>query len=295
MGRLEGDSVFETLAQLIAFFQAQNRHVVVEQGTAEGFAERAKALKHPLRSASFQSCRLQQIGEAADLVIVVGGDGCLLGAGRALVKHNTPVLGVNRGRLGFLTDVSPHCIEAQLAEILAGKYTIEERFLLECEVSRAERPVGSGDALNDVVMHPSQAVQMVEFDLFIEGQFVYTQRSDGLIVATPTGSTAYALSAGGPIMHPNLDAIVLVPMFPHALSSRPLVVPGSSEIKIIVKPNRYHQPLRLSCDGQPGIELAEGDIIRVSKKPQKLKLLHPLDYNFYEACRSKLGWSHKLA
>lgn len=298
MGRIEGDSVFDTLEQLIRFFQSKNRHVLMEQEIAQAYAEQAQQHKPTAGPAiapeSLQSLRLKQMGDAADLVVVVGGDGCLLGAGRALAKSKTPVLGVNRGRLGFLTDVSPQCLEDQLEDILAGKYTIEERFLLEATVSRSGQLVGTGDALNDVVMHPSHAVQMVEFDLVIEGQFVYTQRSDGLIVATPTGSTAYALSAGGPIMHPNLDAIALVPMFPHALSSRPLVVPGSSEIKIVVKPMRHHQPLQLSCDGQAGIELAEGDVIRISKKPQKLQLLHPLNYNFYEACRSKLGWSHKL-
>jgi NAD+ kinase len=302
MGRLEGESVYETLVQLLDFFQAKNRHVVMEQETAEGFLKHAngdsaapvKVANARRQAQSIQSCRLQQIGDATDLVVVVGGDGYLLGAGRALAKYDTPLLGVNRGRLGFLTDVSPNFLEDRLEEILEGKYTIEQRFLLDCWVSRNGDPVGSGDALNDVVMHPSHAVQMVEFDLFIEGQFVYTQRSDGLIVATPTGSTAYALSAGGPIMHPNLDAMALVPMFPHALSSRPLVVPGNSEIKIIVKPTRYHQPLRLSCDGQLGIELAEGDVVRIVKKPQKLQLLHPLNYNFYEACRSKLGWSHKF-
>lgn len=283
-GRLEGEAVQETIEHVIGYLQANNRHVVLEQDTASAFKHHA-----------LQSCHIRQMGGATDLVIVIGGDGCLLGAGRALSKSPTPVLGVNRGRLGFLTDVSPGRLEAQLDRVLTGHYTIEERFLLDCFVTRDGEPLGNGDALNDVVLHPSHAVQMIEFDLFIEGHFVYTQRSDGLIVATPTGSTAYALSAGGPIMHPQLDAIALVPMFPHELSSRPLVVPSHSEIKVVIKPCRHREAVQLSCDGQAGIELAEGDVIRVTKKPQKLKMLHPLEHNFYEACRSKLGWSHKVA
>jgi len=284
MGRLDGDQVAETIHQLINYLQSKNRHIVLEQRTASAIGR-----------SDLQIFDLRKLGQMVDLVIVVGGDGCMLGAGRALCRHGTPMLGVNRGRLGFLADVLPQCFEQQLDQVFSGHYEIEERFLLDCWVTRDEKPVCSGDALNDIVLHPSHAVQMIEFDLYVEGQFVYTQRSDGLIVATPTGSTAYALSAGGPIMHPQLDALVLVPMFPHALSSRPLVIPGSNEIKIILKPARHQQLVELSCDGQSGMVLAEGDVIRIAKKSQRLQLLHPLDQNFYESCRSKLGWSHKLA
>lgn len=282
MGRMGNPQVVESLRQIIRFLAAHNLNIILESSIAE-------TINHET-GLHLQECRLKLLGEVCDLVIVVGGDGCLLGAARALAKHGTPVLGVNRGRLGFLTDVHPKRIESDLSELLAGRYSLESRFLLDCAIKRKGSRVGYGDALNDVVLHPSEAVQMLEFDLYIEGQFVYTQRSDGLIVATPTGSTAYALSGGGPIMHPSLDAIALVPMFPHMLASRPLVVNGNSEIKIIIGPCRTTPP-QISCDGQPGIQLEVGDVVYITKKPHKLKLVHLLEHSFYEACRSKLGWS----
>ena len=179
-------------------------------------------------------CSRKMIGEVSDLIIVVGGDGSLLSAARTLARFDVPVLGVNRGRLGFLTDVSPDEIEQRVGEVLDGQYRIEKRFLLDVMVKHNGEPIGTADALNDVVVNSGTSAKMIEFELYIEGEFVYRQRSDGLIVSTPTGSTAYSLSGGGPIMHPKLDAIVLVPMFPHTLSSRPIVVDGNSEIKIVI-------------------------------------------------------------
>ena len=174
----------------------------------------------------------EHIGRDSDLVIVVGGDGSLLGAARSLAAQEVPVLGVNRGRLGFLTDISPQQLESQLEGVLAGRYVLESRFLLDVLVMRGEEVLARGDALNDVVLNSGVSARMIEFDLYIEEQFVYTQRSDGLIISTPTGSTAYSLSGGGPIMHPGLDALVLVPMFPHTLGSRPLVIHGNSSVRI---------------------------------------------------------------
>ena len=179
-----------------------------------------------LSDTELQVAGASMLGEICDLVIVVGGDGCLLGAARQLVRHNTPILGVNRGQLGFLTDILPIELEQQLEAIFKGQYSIEQRFLLDGALTRNGGMIASGDALNDVVLHAGKAVQMINFELYINGEFVYSQKSDGLIVATPTGSTAYSMSAGGPIMHPSLDAIVIVPMFPHTLNSRPLVVRG---------------------------------------------------------------------
>jgi NAD+ kinase len=153
--------------------------------------------------------------------------------------------------------------------------------------------IGSGVALNDVVLHPGQFIHMLEFELYVDGYFVTSQRSDGMIVSTPTGSTAYALSGGGPIMHPKLDAIVLVPMNPHTLSSRPMVVAGDSEIKIIVGEHNSAVPL-VTCDGQTHAEVGPSDEIHIRKKPHQLKLIHPLTHNFYERCRSKLGWGGHL-
>jgi len=221
--------------------------------------------------------------------VVVGGDGSMLGAARALARHKIPVLGINRGSLGFLTDIKPDELEVKVAEVLEGRFLEESRFLLEAEVRRHGEAIGQGDALNDVVLHPGKSTKMIEFELFIDGHFVCSQKADGLIIATPTGSTAYSLSAGGPIMHPKLDAMVIVPMYPHTLSSRPIVVDGNSELKIVVADDLPIYPL-VSCDGQNHFTCAPGDTITVAKKPQKLRLIHPLDHNYYEACRTKLGW-----
>jgi len=234
------------------------------------------------------------LGEICDLVIVVGGDGSLLGAARELAKSKIPLLGVNRGRLGFLTDISPADLEERLEKVLQGEYIEETRFLLDGHVERNGQPLGFGTALNDVVLHPGKSTRMIGFDLYIDGHFVYSQRSDGLIVATPTGSTAYSLSAGGPIMHPKLDAVVLVPMFPHTLSSRPIVVDGKSEIKLVIGETNETYP-QISFDGQMNIACAPGDIIRITKKPFKIKLIHPLDHNFYATCRDKLGWASEIS
>jgi len=213
-----------------------------------------------------------------------------MGAARALVASGVPLLGINRGTLGFLTDIPPDALEEPVREVLAGLYHMETRFLLEAEVRRGDETLGQGDALNDLVLHPGKSTKMIEFELFIDGQFVCNQKADGLIIATPTGSTAYSLSAGGPIMHPKLDAIVIVPMYPHTLSSRPIVIDGNSELKIVVAQNLAIYP-QVSCDGQNHFSCAPGDSIYVRKKAQKLRLLHPIGHNYYEVCRSKLGWA----
>ena len=200
---------------------------------------------------------------------------------------------MNRGRLGFLTDISPNELEEKIKDVLSGQYMQERRFLLDVNIKRNGEPIGSGSALNDVVLHPGKSTRMIGFDLFIEGQFVYSQRSDGLIVSTPTGSTAYSLSAGGPLLHPKLDAIALVPMFPHTLSSRPIVVDGKSEIKIVIGEGNEIYP-QVSCDGQLHIPVAPGDAVSITKKPHKVRLIHPLSHNFYETCREKLGWANNL-
>ncbi|MGB8713976.1 MAG: NAD(+) kinase [Onishia taeanensis] len=282
IGRMGSAKVVDTLRRLIRFLDEGGYHVILEDRTA------TVMLDHGQQEAS-----RRMLGEICDLVIVIGGDGSLLGAARALCKSGTPVLGVNRGRLGFLTDISPSELEDKVGEVLAGRFMIEERFLLDAEVYRNDALVGSAEALNDVVMHPGKAVRMIEFELFIDGQFVYSQRSDGLIIATPTGSTAYALSGGGPIVHPSIEAITLVPMFPHTLSSRPIVVDASSEIRIHIGETNEAYP-HVSCDGQTRVVSKPDDILYVRRKPERLKLVHPLGHNFYEVCRSKLGWSSRL-
>lgn len=282
IGRPGKDAVNQTLDVIHDFLLSQGIHVVLDEETAE-FAEMA----------AVQTISRAQIGETCDLVIVVGGDGSLLHAARALVRHRTPVLGVNRGRLGFLTDVSPQDVLQKLAQVLQGDFELDRRFLLYTEIRRQGQVIYEDMALNDVVLHSGKAVHMIEFELDIDGHFVYRQHSDGLIVATPTGSTAYALSGGGPIVFPTMDAIVLTPMHPHTLSSRPIVVSGHSEIKIRVPHETRVLPM-VSADGQTSIGLEEGDVLLVRKHPYKLTLLHPPGYDFYAACRDKLGWNQEV-
>jgi len=282
IGRLGSTQVLETIRRLKRFLQSRNLHVILEDTIAE-----------VLPGHGLQTSSRKALGESCDLVIVVGGDGSLLGAARALARFKIPVLGINRGSLGFLTDIRPDELEEKVGEVLDGQYSVENRFLLEAEVRRHGEPIGQGDALNDVVLHPGKSTRMIEFELHIDGQFVYSLKADGLIIATPTGSTAYSLSAGGPIMHPKLDAIVIVPMYPHTLSGRPIVVDGNSELKILVSPNMQIYP-QVSCDGQNHFTCAPGDTVTIRKKPQKLRLIHPLDHNYYEICRTKLGWGSRL-
>jgi len=282
IGRLGSEKVADSLIRLVGFLVARDYQVVVEDRTATVIPH------HGQPEASRRA-----LGELCDLVIVIGGDGSLLGAARTLCKTGTLMLGVNRGRLGFLTDISPDELEQRVGEVLAGQFEVEERFLLDAELYRDGVAVGNGEALNEVVVHPGKAVRMIEFELFIDGQFVYSQRSDGLIVATPTGSTAYALSGGGPIMHPKLNVVTLVPMFPHTLSSRPIVIDAASEIRIHIGETNQTYP-HISCDGQTRAVAKPDDVLVITRKPQRVQLVHPIGHNFYEVLRSKLGWSHRL-
>jgi NAD+ kinase len=280
IAKTESEQALYSLRQLVHFLTGRGVQVILDQELSDSLPE-----------LGLQAGTRHQLGESCDLVIVVGGDGCLLGAARALCRYDVPVLGVNRGRLGFLTDILPSEIESRVGQVLDGDYTIESRFLVDMEVRRGKTVLGTGAALNDVVLLSGDSVHMIEFDLHIDGVFVYSQRSDGLIISTPTGSTAYALSGGGPIMHPKLDAMVLVPLNPHTLTSRPLVVDGNSEIKIRIRSQKV-RPL-VSCDGLEGVRAQLDDIISIRKKPHRLKLLHPPGHDFYEVCRSKLGWSSR--
>ncbi len=278
IGRPDKSSVVETLCLIHDHLVVQGLHPVFDIETAQLV---------PYQNTQTVSRSL--LGEVVDLVIVVGGDGSLLHAARALVRHNTPVIGVNRGRLGFLTDIKPTEVLHKLDQVLQGEYQRDRRFLLEMEVRSKGEAIYQAIALNDVVLHSGKSVHMIDFELNIDGQYVYRQHSDGLIVSTPTGSTAYALSGGGPILHPSMDAIALVPMHPHTLSSRPIVVGGNSEIKIIIRENRV-LPM-VSADGQHSVSLGVGDSLHIRKHPFKLNLLHPPGYDFYMACRTKLGWN----
>lgn len=283
LGRREHPGVYQIVADLLTLLDERGIEVTIEDrlATLAHFEKRAMKPR-------------DIIGEMVDLAIVIGGDGSLLSAARTLVRHSTPVIGINRGRLGFLTDVSPDELIPQVTAVLDGHYSLESRFLLDVEVVRGESVIGAGEALNDIVVNSGTSAQMIEFELTIDGEFVYRLNADGLILATPTGSTAYSMSAGGPIMNPALDAIVLVPMFPHSLTSRPIVVHGDSEIRIdVVSRNQIHPPV--TCDGQVSLTALPGDAIFVRKKSDRLTLVHPPGHSFYASCRDKLRWADTLA
>lgn len=280
-GRVKSPGVIETLKALLAYLKGLNQDIKVE-------SETAKELHDP----SLSTIECHELSKCCDLLIVVGGDGSLLHAAHTVLHEEIPVLGVNRGRLGFLTDIKPSDLE-KIKAILDGHYISEKRFLLEASVEYQGKVIGQGSALNEIALIPDSVPHMTEFEIYIDEQFVCSQDSDGLIVATPTGSTAYALSGGGPILHPQLDAIVMVPMFPHTLSIRPIVIEGNHHIKIVITPNNSTTP-RLTCDSQNFIQTPPGAHISIRKKTQQLHLIHPNDYDYYETIRSKLHWGRKL-
>ncbi|RDL46080.1 NAD(+) kinase [Marinomonas piezotolerans] len=278
IARLDKPQILDTVKRLMDYLQSEGVSPVLESDLAT-----------MMPGVTTPSAPLKELGDHCDLVMVVGGDGSFLGAARAIIAYDIPVIGVNRGTLGFLTDISPNNFEAELGPILKGDYLEEKRFMIEAKIKRQNRPSGEGLALNDLVLHPGKSARMIRFDLFIDDQFVMNQKSDGLIVATPTGSTAYALSAGGPIMLPKLNALVLVPMHPHTLSNRPIVIDADAKIRIVVCESNLTYP-SVSCDGQLNITAAPGDEIHISRHKGGIRLIHPKDHDFYDVCRSKLGW-----
>ena len=230
------------------------------------------------------------IGKECDLVIVIGGDGTFLDAACSLASAEVPLIGINIGRLGFLVDVSPANLDTSLEQIFSGDYTKEKRFLLTVNVLRNNQSIHTADAFNDVVIHLRDVARMMEFDTSINGTHVNYQRADGLIIATPTGSTAYALSSGGPLLHPTINAITLVPISPHTLSSRPIVVNADSEIDILIYDTK-DAVARVTCDGKKIFDLQKDDIVRVKRQSHLITLLHPPGYNHYHTLREKLHWS----
>lgn len=279
IGRYGDPGISPTIVEVSEHVRKLGLHVLLDEGTAELVRD------HKLEIASRQN-----IGRRCDLVIVVGGDGTLLNAARSLVDYNVSLLGVNRGRLGFLTDISPAYIGERLDEILHGKYSSEERLLLRTYIEREGQNISESCAFNDVVVHKWDVARMIEFRTYINNQYVNTMRSDGLIVATPTGSTAYALSGGGPVLHPALQAIVLVPICPHTMSNRPIVVDAASLIRIEVS-DRTRSPAQITCDGQINLGLVSGDHIIIRKEEKPVRLIHPLDHNYFDVLRAKLRWS----
>ncbi len=234
---------------------------------------------------------LIEIGERADLVIVLGGDGTILSIARALAGYTVPLLGVNQGRLGFLTDVSQDRMFDTLAKVLDGEFEEEDRLLLDTSIVRQEKTIFSACALNDVVVSKGASGRVIEFGVRIDGEFVYSQRSDGLVIATPTGSTAYALSAGGPILHPSLEAFVLVPICAHTLTARPIVVNSQAVVELELT---HADDARVHFDGQRHCDIRMGDLVRITRAPSPVRLLHPRHYSYYRTLREKLYWGKKL-
>lgn len=277
-------SVADTLEHLICFLESRGHTLTLETESATVLAHTAST---PHR---FSTALREQIGQRSDLVIVVGGDGSLLNAARAIVADHVPIVGINRGKLGFLADILPNALETELNEILEGNYLEERRFLLKAQIRRRKEIIAESTALNDVVLYSANIARMLDFEVYIDNFFVLRQQADGIIAATPTGSTAYALSAGGPILYPTLNAITLTPLCPHTLSSRPIVVESHSDIRLVVSPNNVIKP-RLSCDGQSHFELEAGDQISLHRYESDLILIHPKSHEYFSVLREKLGWS----
>lgn len=284
MGKAGKRSVTQTLTHITNILQNKfNLTVIMDEQTAN-------LPTIDLTDCDVNIVKRSLLGEVCDMIIVVGGDGSILHAAAALAGYRVPVLGVNRGRLGFLADVNPSEIESKLEQVLMGDYQLDNRFLLSMEIREDNRVIHEDMALNDVVLHAGKSVHMIDFEMEIDGHDVYRQHSDGLIASTPTGSTAYALSGGGPIIHPSMDAICLVPMHPHTLSSRPIVVSGSSEVTIKIHKDNRIQPM-VSADGKTGVPLNQNQTLYIRKHPDKLTLMHPPGFDFYKACRTKLNWN----
>jgi len=273
--------VADTLAILATDLGKRGLTVILDASAAEHFAQPGE----PVMS------RANLAGEC-DLAIVVGGDGTILNAARSLAEATVPVLGVNLGRLGFLADVSPGEMQERLDEILAGRYEEEQRSMIHASVIRGEQTVSQSDALNDAVIHKWDSARMIDLDTSIDRRFLNSLRADGLIVSTPTGSTAYALSGGGPILDPALEALVLVPICPHTLSNRPIVVSDQVEIEIALKGDESTKA-QLTCDGQVNFELAAGDCVHIRRKNHNLRLIHPHQHDHFKIMRKKLRWAEQ--
>ncbi|MEW5943926.1 MAG: NAD kinase [Pseudomonadota bacterium] len=280
IGKYNSPESGESLLRLAAFLESRQCTVLLERKTAACIG----AVSHPVAT-------LDEIGQRADLAVVLAGDGTMLNIARALHTYRVPLVGINQGRLGFLTDVSMDTMLETMDEMLKGEYDSEDRFLLDVTVRRGEQTVFETCAFNDAVVSKGITARLIELEVFVDGQFVYSQRSDGLIVATPTGSTAYALSAAGPILHPTLEALALVPICPHTLSNRPIAVNSGSTVEILVI---HAADARVHFDGQCHYDLQVNDWVAVRRSSQSIRLLHPVGHSYYDMLRQKLHWGEKL-
>lgn len=280
IGRQGSPHIDDSIDAVYALLSSKNCDISIDLDTAR--------LLHRPKLPGIEKSELRN----CDLIVVVGGDGSILGVARDFAQYQIPVVGVNRGSLGFLADISPDEIGDQLSRVLDGDCRIEEHFLIQQSVRRENEIVHESVALNDVIVSSGSLSKMMDFQLFINDEFVYDQRSEGVLVSSPTGSTAYSLSAGGPIMHPQLDAIAVIPMYPHTLTSRPIVVPGAYKIQVKL-PDDISE-VRVSSDSQIEFNLLAKDTVEISKYEHSLRLIHLPSQSFYEACRRKLDWGSRL-
>lgn len=280
-GKYTTPEINEPLLHLAAFLAEKGIDVVINEFTA----------KHIAQQHSYRVMPLVEMEGVVDLSIVLGGDGTMLNIARTLAPFGIPIVGVNQGRLGFLTDISLDTMQETIAAMLDGKFVTEQRMLLATRVLREGEEIFSSLALNEVAVHRDNASNMIEFEVRIDGDYLYNQRADGLIVASPTGSTAYALSSGGPILHPGLDVIELVPVCPHTLSNRPIVVKGESVIEIVM---HRTSNVRVRFDSHGYFDLLGNDKIEVTRSSKPACLLHPLGHSYYHTLREKLLWNKTL-
>jgi NAD+ kinase len=279
IGKSDADRIAETLIEIHSHLRQRGLRVLCDSHSAL-----------ILSGVTPETGTIRELGQRADFAIVVGGDGTLLAAARELAEFDIPLIGVNLGRLGFLVDISPTEIAIHLDEVLAGQFIEEARFMLGARIFRQGQVIYHQTAINEVVIHRSNANSMIEIVTHIDGLFLNSQRSDGLIISTPTGSTAYALSAGGPILSPNLQAIVLAPINPHTLTNRPIVIDSASVIGISFRPGKQFSAL-VVCDNLSSPPLELTDTVEICREAKPFRLLHPLSYDFFEILRAKLNWS----
>lgn len=276
IGKYMAAGIEQSLSDIAEFLAKSGCTVVFEKETAQNVALPNAVAMTP-----------DEIGRHADVAIVVGGDGTMLGIARQLAPFNVPLIGINQGRLGFMTDISQEGMIPVLADMLAGKLVSERRSMLEGSVIRNGATIFHALAFNDVVVARGATTGMAELMVEVDGHFMYNQRSDGLIISTPTGSTAYALSAGGPMLHPSLSGVVLVPIAPHALSNRPIVLPDSSTIVVEIMGGR---DISVNFDMQSLASLQHHDRILVQRSANTITFLHPQGWNYFDTLREKLHW-----
>jgi len=277
IGKYQSREIAESLRALAAFVGGRGVEVLLEEDTAAAVGASGYAV------ASYEV-----IGARADLAVVLGGDGTMLNSARRLAEFDVPLVGVNQGRLGFMTDIALDSMIDSITALLEGKFAREQRFLLNAEVLRDGEPVFQTLALNDVVVNKGDIGRMIELEVKVDGELIHILRADGLIVSTPTGSTAYALSANGPILHPSVPGIAIVPLCPHALTNRPITVSDGSMIDIaLLSPH----DARIHFDGQTRFDARAGDVVRMMRSRHNITFLHPPGYSYFAMLREKLQWS----